>query len=45
MGKKSIINAIEAIIENESPLDVSLVEDIGAEITPTEDGGAKRWKH
>ncbi len=40
MAVEKPIIAGEAIIENESPLDVSLVEDIGAEITPTEDGGA-----
>jgi len=40
MAVEKPIVAGEAIIENESPLDVSLVEDIGAEITPTEDGGA-----
>ena len=32
--------AEQAPIENEAGTDVSLVEDIGAEITPTEDGGA-----
>ena len=40
MAVEKPIVAGEAIIENESPLDFSLVEDIGAEITPTEDGGA-----
>ena len=34
------INPEASPIENESPLDVELAEDIGAEITPTEDGGA-----
>ena len=40
MAVEKPIIAGEAIIENESPTSVSLVEDIGAEITPTEDGGA-----
>jgi hypothetical protein len=34
------INPEASPIENESPLDVELAEDIGTEITPTEDGGA-----
>jgi len=40
MAVEKPIVAGEAIIEEESPTSVSLVEDIGAEITPTEDGGA-----
>ena len=34
------INPEASPLENESPLDVELAEDIGTEITPTEDGGA-----
>ncbi len=30
-------------LTDESPTDVQLVEDIGAEITPTEDGGSYCW--
>ena len=40
MAVEKPVIAEQAPIENESPLDVELVEDIGAEITPTEDGGA-----
>jgi len=40
MAIEKPINPLISPIESESPLDVELAEDLGAEITPTEDGGA-----